>query len=96
MHPNSHRADLIRNAALIAWDELPGANIAAVEAADEICHLITKNDHPFGGIPFVGVGDFRQVGPVIKGLGKMVTLHASIKSSILWPSFKHLCLHSHY
>jgi len=49
--PGTIRADLIKNASAIAWDELPMANIAAVECADEICRRITGIDKPFGGIP---------------------------------------------
>jgi hypothetical protein len=37
------------------------ANIAAVECADEICRHITGINKLFGGIPFIGLGDFRQV-----------------------------------
>lgn len=44
-------------------------------------------DKPFGGIPFIGLGDFRQVAPVVKGQGYIPALLASIKSSHLWPQF---------
>lgn len=69
------------------------ANIAAVECTDEICRLITGKDVPFGGIPFIGLGDFRQVAPVVKGQGCIPTLLASIKSSRLWPQFSIHSLH---
>jgi hypothetical protein len=46
------------------------------------------NSSPFGGIPFLGLGDFRQVAPVVKGQGCTPTLLASIKSSPLWQTFR--------
>jgi hypothetical protein len=49
---------------------------------------------PFGGIPFVGIGDFRQVAPVVKGGGRTATRLASIQSSPLWGKFTILRLHS--
>jgi hypothetical protein len=39
---------------------------------------------PFGGIPMIGLGDFRQVAPVVCGAGELASLAASVKSSPLW------------
>lgn len=64
------------------------ANRAAIECTDTLCQEIKKNDLPFGGIPFVAVGDFRQVSPVVKGIGCAPALDASLKSSHLWPKFR--------
>ena len=47
---------------------------------------------PFGGIPFIGIGDFRQVAPVVKGSGCTPARLVSVKSSTLWPSFSVLSL----
>jgi hypothetical protein len=47
-----------------------------------------KNNLPFGGIPFIGIGDFRQVAPVVKGSGSTPSQLASVKSSSVWPSFR--------
>jgi hypothetical protein len=48
-----------------------------------------QNDLPFGGKTFVGLGDFRQVGPVIRGnCGPCAALDSSIRSSHLWSHFK--------
>lgn len=85
--PGSIRAALIKHAAAITWDELPMANKAAIECTDMICRQLKQVDKPFGGIPFIGLGDFRQVAPVVKGQGCTSTLLASIKSSYLWPHF---------
>ena len=85
IHPHSPHADLIRHASLIIWDELQMMNKAGWECMDNICHIICCRPHsPFGGIPFIGLGDFQQIGPVISGAGQTATLQASIKSSLLW------------
>jgi PIF1-like helicase len=72
------------------------ANIAAVECADEICCHITGINKPFSGIPFIGLGDFHQVAPVVKGQGSTPTVLASIKSLYLWPQFSIHSLHHPY
>jgi hypothetical protein len=84
----SGHADLIRATALIIWDELPAANISTLEAADNICRQLTQKNVPLGGIPFLGMGDFHQVAPVVKGHGCTPALLASIKNSYLWHSFQ--------
>lgn len=53
-----------------------------------------KSDRPFGGIPFLGIGDFRQAALVVKGTGCAPTLQASVKSSTSWTSFQILKLHT--
>lgn len=75
------------------WEELAGANVAALECCDQLCQSLKWNKKPFGGIPFIGIGDFRQVAPVIKGQGLTPALHASVKSSDTWPAFKILTVH---
>jgi len=85
IHPHSPHADLIRHASLIIWDELQMMNKAGWECVDNICRIICCRPHsPFGGIPFIGLGDFRQIGPIVSGAGQTATLQASIKSSSLW------------
>ena len=84
IEPRTQRAELIRHASLIVWDELPMTNRAVFEAVDEVCRTITRSQAPFGAIPFVGLGDFRQVAPVVKGHGVLPVLQASVKSSPLW------------
>ena len=92
MNVNSGRAALIAAASLIVWEEFPSANVAAILCSHEICSSIMKNRRPFGNIPFIGVGDFRQVSPVVKGQGIAPAVHASIQSSNLWSKFKTLTL----
>ncbi|EJT97541.1 hypothetical protein DACRYDRAFT_59008, partial [Dacryopinax primogenitus] len=90
----SGQADLIHAASLIVFDEMPGANKTTVEAIDMVCHHITSCDVPFGGLPFLGLGDFHQLAPVVKGTGETAALQASILSSPLWPMFKICHLHA--
>ena len=90
--PHSNRAQLIKSCALIAWDELPAANVAWLDCVDELCKSLMKKKTPFGGIPFIGIGDFRQVAPVVKGSGSTPSRLASIKSSLTWSAFTVLTL----
>jgi PIF1-like helicase len=70
------------------------ANKAAIECADELCQSITKIDKPFGAIPTIALGDFRQNTPVIRGHCGVTAVHsASIKSSPLWKNFNIRSLH---
>lgn len=92
--PFSNRAELIKSCALIAWDELPAANVAWLDCVDELCRSLKNVELPFGGIPFVGLGDFRQVAPVVKGTGSTASRMASVKSSRIWPVFDVLKLHT--
>jgi ATP-dependent DNA helicase PIF1 len=69
------------------WDELPMANVAIFEALDILLRRITGNQAPFGGKIIIGIGDFRQVAPVVKGGGPSAAYLASILSSPLWHLF---------
>ena len=63
------------------------ANKACVHAVDALLRLLCGVNKPFGDKPFIGVGDFRQVAPVVKGGGLGAVIDASIRSSTLWPCF---------
>ncbi|KAJ6038891.1 hypothetical protein N7460_007608 [Penicillium canescens] len=91
--PQSGRAELLRQASLLIWEELPMAKKAVVECADQLLQDIMRNDLPFGGKLFIGLGDFRQVAPVVRGSsGPTATLNSSIRTSTLWTHFKVLRL----
>ena len=68
------------------------ANKAAWECAHNLCCILRNNNRLFGGIPFIGLGDFHQVAPVVSGCGESAALAASVKSSLLWPSLRILQL----
>ena len=96
IQPFSPRAALISSAAVIVWEEFASSNVVVAECAHEICCLITNCHAPFGRIPFITVGDFQQVAPVVQGQGKTPTILASVKRSHLWPHFIPLALHFSY
>jgi hypothetical protein len=89
---NSSRAELLRQASLVVWEELPMANRAAIECADKLLRNIMNIQRPFGGKCVLGIGDFRQVAPVVKGVGPTALFDASIRSSTLWSNFEVLSL----
>ncbi|CAG8806264.1 15420_t:CDS:2, partial [Gigaspora margarita] len=51
-------------------NNLPIANKAVIECVNYLFHQICNKDKPFGGKPFIGVGDFQQVVPVVKNAEK--------------------------
>ncbi|OWZ01340.1 Helitron helicase, partial [Phytophthora megakarya] len=60
----SQKAELIRNASLIIWDEAPMMHPECFEAVDRSFRDIMKNDlEPFGGKVMVFSGDHRQILP---------------------------------
>jgi hypothetical protein len=93
MTVNSGRARVIEHTSAIIWDEMAMANVAVVEAVHNVCCLIQGSDRPFGGLPFIGVGDFRQVAPVTKGSGADAAFDACVKSSPIWQHFCAVSLH---
>ena len=48
-------------------DELAMANITLMEVIHEVCCELKHSPAPFGGIAFLGLGDFGHVAPVVKG-----------------------------
>lgn len=63
------------------------ANKTALECANQLLQFVTNSNEPFGNKTFVGLGDFRQVAPVVRHSGPSAVFHASVKSSNLWPLF---------
>ena len=85
--PNSLQAQYLLNVEIIFWEELPISNRAAIEWMNALLQLLMGNMRPFGGKIVVGLGDFRQITPVVRTGGPTGSLDASIRSSSLW---KHL------
>ena len=85
---NDSRAQMIRNASVITWDEAPMANKAVLSTMEDVCRTAMGNDEPFGGKVVVLLGDFRQTCPVVRKGSKKDAIDASIKSSPLWPLFR--------
>jgi hypothetical protein len=90
---SSARAELIKAADLLIWDELPMQHRLHVEAVDRLLRRLRgKPDMPFGGITVVGAGDFRQTVPVVPGMSSGDAIAASIRCSYIWKHFKVLTL----
>ncbi|XP_025653144.1 uncharacterized protein [Arachis hypogaea] len=87
---DSAKAEVVRLADLIIWDEAPVTNKLAFEALDRTLRDIMvsvsdrNKDLPFGGKVVVLGGDFRQVLPVIPKGSRAEIVMASINSSVLW------------
>jgi hypothetical protein len=78
---------VIRETAIIIWDEAPMANKAVFDCVHDVCSKCMESDLPFGGKIIILLGDFRQTCPVIRGGSKSQVIDASIKSSPLWQHF---------
>ena len=86
--PQSQRANFIRKASLIIWDEAPMANKAVLECVDNVLRQIMGVNVPFGGKVMLLSGDFRQTCPVIPNGSREDIIEASIRSSYLWRAFQ--------
>ena len=79
------RAEVLRRARVIIWDEAPMAPREALECADRLLRdFMETPDLPFGGKAVVLGGDFRQVLPVMPHASRDDILSHSIKNSPLW------------
>ncbi|OWZ10240.1 Helitron helicase [Phytophthora megakarya] len=87
------KAELIRNASLIIWDEAPMMNRGCFEAVDRTFRDIMKNEsEPFGGKVIVFSGDHRQILPELKDATRAETIAACFKSSDLWEHLREVRL----
>jgi hypothetical protein len=84
----SDLARLLREAALIVWDEAPMTHRYVLEALDRTLRDLTGSDGPVGGKPILLGGDFRQVLPVVKMGSRAQIVAACIKRSPLWAHFR--------
>ena len=85
--------NLLREAALLIFDEASMLHRSCFEAVDKTLRDITrKDDIPFGGIPVLLSGDFRQMMPVVRRGTKYDTMDASIRNSDLWEHMRVLRL----
>ncbi|KAF8106540.1 hypothetical protein N665_0138s0029 [Sinapis alba] len=94
MKPGSDRAELVKAAKLIVWDEAPMMSRHCFETLDRSIRDIIRSseDKPFGGKVVVFGGDFRQILPVIPGGGRSETVLATLNSLYLWEHCKVLKL----
>ena len=83
----SERAEVLRSASFIIWDEILMANKLAPEALDLTIRDICKCNRPFGGATLLISGDWRQVGPVVP-FGTVDDVDAALILSYLWKHIK--------
>jgi hypothetical protein len=95
MKRGTNLADLMKECSLIIWDEAPMTHRHCFETLDRTLRDILKQANPiaattpFGGIPVVLGGDFRQILPVIEGGSRSEIVSATITNSPLW---KFVCI----
>lgn len=94
MSHGTDQANLVKESSLIIWDEAPMMSKHCFEALDRsLSDIIGKDSqNPFGGKVVVFGGDFRQVLPVINGVGRAEIVMAALNSSYLWEHCKVLKL----
>jgi hypothetical protein len=85
--PRSVLADLLRDAAIIVWDEAPTAPKAAVQAVDEMLRDLMNCSHlPFGGKVVVLGGDWRQIPPILRRVDEKAIKSFTLRSLPWWRS----------
>ena len=72
-------AQVMINCSALIIDEAPMTHKAAYEAVDRTLQDIRGNTEPFGGIPTLMCGDFRQILPVVKMVHKPISLMHHLK-----------------
>ena len=66
----------LRQIDVLIWDEMSMVNRNVANVVDASFRDLHSNNHPFGGIIVVFVGDFQQLPPVVrKGKGEHTTIH---------------------
>lgn len=80
--------DFLNKIKLIIWDELPMAHKENIEFVDKLLRRVRNSEEAFGGILFIGCGDWRQIAPVVINGGKQDIIDTCFKSSTLWVNFE--------
>jgi hypothetical protein len=84
----SERAQRIRDASLIVWDEAPMSPGLQLTVVDRLLKDLMGSQLPFGGKPFLFAGDFRQILPVVRRGNRSTIVMSSIKQNSLWNDFE--------
>ena len=77
-------AQVLRQTAIIIYDEAPMQDRYIFEALNRTLQDIRDSPRLFGGITMLFGGDFRQTTPVIARASRERIVNASIKKSFLW------------
>jgi len=93
--PNTHLGLLFQLAKLMVWDEACAVHKDAFLCVDTMLRDVRgaanprARDMPFGGMPVVLAGDFRQTLPVMRRASRAQTVGASVRRCReLWGSFR--------
>ena len=84
----SERAEVLRQAVMIIWDEITMAEKRAVGIVDQLLRDVAGVETPFGGKLFIISGDWRQLLPVVVRGSRSAIVNATVKRSELWPLFR--------
>jgi hypothetical protein len=82
--PDSELGELLRQAVLIIWDEVPMQHRYCFEAVDRMLQDVRDSTDTFGGLPLVCSGDFAQILPVVRHGDWGATVDACLQRSPLW------------
>ena len=92
INSQSAKADKLRQARVILWDEAPMLSATALGVIDVSLRDLMGNNRLFGGKIMVLGGDFRQILPVIPHGSEAQQLSKCLKRSSLWKHFTTLRL----
>lgn len=84
MEKQSSRAQLLRMADIIFWDEAPMTHCYGHEAVERCLRDVMGNDLSWGGKIVVMGGDFRQIVPVVRRGTRAQVVSARVNQSALW------------
>ena len=93
---NSGTAKLLRMTSLLIWDEAPNAPRAAFEAVSRCLQDVLQDlpnrckRQPFGGMPVLLGGDFRQIPPVLRRVDIREFPAHTLKACDWWAPGAHL------
>jgi hypothetical protein len=88
----SDKADTMRRARLLLWDEISMAHKSSVESVDRLLKGLRQNSKSMGGVTTLLTGDFRQTAPVVRFGAEGDAIGSSVINSKLWKDVKRLCL----
>ena len=83
---NSTLAELLQQATLVIWDEVPMQHKYCFEAVHRTLMDVRADDALFGGLPIVLGGDFAQILPVVQRGNRAAIVNTCLQRSFLWPS----------
>jgi len=63
---NKAKINIIRSLDLLVIDEISMVRADLLDAVDYVLRYIRRNEHPFGGVQLLMIGDLEQLAPVIK------------------------------